>query len=262
MVTVSRSPVIFGSSNAALGHAPNSVPALRAALSTGVDGLVIDVEMTRDGVLVACDDRLVRASSPWLHATREATWDQLSSVEVGLGGGEDRTPVSALEDVLEEFAGWCDMVLRLPLFVHEESPQRAQMMADRLGEALAWVHDGVWIVSEGLPLLGMVSDVAEVSTIYRCLEPQFSWDLAELDGESVSAVALAASSLRPSDRIAADAAGVGIFAMDCDTPAAVARALEADPDGFVTERPAWLRAWLGRNPRRGAWMSAPKPQIH
>ncbi len=261
MVTAARSPVIFGSSNASHRYAPNSVPALRATLSTGVDGLVVDVEMTRDGVLVACDDRLLRASCPSLHAAREASWPQLSSVEFGLGTGDDRTPVSALEDVLEEFAGWCDIVLRPPLFIQEEAPRRAQLMAERLGEALAWVHDGVWVISESLPMLGMVAGAADVSTIYRCLEPQLPWG-AEIDSELVSAVAVAAPSLRPSDRVAADAAGVGIFALDCDTPGAVARAQDADPDGFVTERPAWLRAWLGRNRGRGASVGAVKPQIH
>ena len=42
---------MFAASNATPGQVPNSLSALRATLGLGVDGLVIDAEMTRDGVL-------------------------------------------------------------------------------------------------------------------------------------------------------------------------------------------------------------------
>lgn len=255
-------PAIFGSSSAAIGHPPNTLPALRATLESAVDGLVVDIDLSRDGVLVACDDRLVRASCPGVHAVRELAWAELSALGLGLGGAQARTPLSKLDDVLEEFAGWCDIIVRLPLFVHDDTPERAHRIAEHLSEGLEWVDGGVWVMSESVQMLELVRVERDIPTIYRCLEPHLPWELADLEAADVVAVALAASSLRAADREVADSLRVELFAAECDTPAAAAHACEAEVDGLITERPAWLRAWLERNAAIGPWTGGPKPRLH
>ena len=72
-------PKVFGYQCGADAHVPNTLPALRSALLTGANALVVDVELTRDGVLVVCDDRLLRATSARFHGTREVKVSPLAA---------------------------------------------------------------------------------------------------------------------------------------------------------------------------------------
>ncbi len=256
-------PKVFGYQCGSDAHVPNTLPALRSALLTGADALVVDVELTRDEVLVVCDDRLLRATSARFHGTREATWQQLSTHDgwVGFAPSHPRVPIPRLDTVLEEFETRCEIVLCVPLFVEDEAPRRAAALATALANTLAWTEAHVSVASDSLAFLdrlGRLDD--EIRRVYRTLGPASGWPQLGLRAAGIESVAVQASQVGPADRDAADEAELRLLAFDCQTPGAAERALAARVDGVATERPAWLSAWLGHRPRDPAVhppMSAP-----
>ena len=78
-------------------HPENSLAAVDAALSTGADGVEVDVRMTADGVAVCChDDDLTRVTGTAL-SVRRSTWAQLQQVRL-----RDGSRLPLLGEVLEQ----------------------------------------------------------------------------------------------------------------------------------------------------------------
>lgn len=242
-------PKVFGYQCGADAHVPNTLPALRSALQTGADALVVDVELTRDGVLVVCDDRLLRATSARFHGTREVTWDQLAAHDgwVGFAPSHPRVPIPRLDGLLAELEHRCELVLSVPMFVEDESLRRATALATALVNVLAWTDADVSVASESLRFLDRLAGLDdEIRRIYRTLGPAAAWPELRLRAFGIEGVGVRASAVNPGDRDAADNADLRLFAFDCQTPAAAERAVAAGVDAVVTERPVWLADWLRR----------------
>ena len=257
-------PKVFGYQCGSDTHVPNTLPALRSALMTGADALVVDVELTRDGVLVVCDDRLLRATSARFHGTREATWAQLSTHDgwVGFAPSHPRVPIPRLETVLEEFEGRCELVLSVPMFVEDEAPQRAAALATALVNVLAWTDAEVSVASDSLRFLDRLARLDdEIRRVYRSLGPASSWPHLGVRDFGVESVGVQAGQVTPADRDAADDADLRLLAFDCQTPGAAERATAARVDAIATERPAWLSAWLLERFGPSVRTAAPSPSL-
>ena len=88
----------------------NTFAAFEHALEIGVDGLEVDIQLTRDGKLVIRHDDLI-AHKGDLRYVRELTFDELQAIDLGCG---ERMP--SVEAFLDRFHGRCPLVLDIKAF--------------------------------------------------------------------------------------------------------------------------------------------------
>ena len=85
-------PLIWGHRGAS-GHAPeNTLPAFQMAADMGADGVELDVQLTRDGVLAVCHDETIDRTSSGAGWLKDFTFDELRSLDFSNGN-------AAYEDV-------------------------------------------------------------------------------------------------------------------------------------------------------------------
>lgn len=95
----------------ACAQAPeNSFAAYERALEIGVDGLEVDIQLTRDGKLVIRHDDLILLNGDWRYI-RELTFDELQTIDLGNG---ERMP--SVELFLDRFHNRCPLVLDIKAF--------------------------------------------------------------------------------------------------------------------------------------------------
>jgi glycerophosphoryl diester phosphodiesterase len=250
IVQPGRPPRVLGYRGDGFGGVPNTIPALESVLEAGAEGIVVDAEVTRDGVLVACEDRLLRASSSSFRGVGEATYAQLQALDSGVGFSplHQRTPIPRLDQVLATFGRRCEVWLRPPLIL---DARRGDDIAGAIGE-LARDRD-VTILSEDFALLENLHELGgRLRRIYQPLDPDFQLDRNHRVLRSVDGLAFPASQLSPDQSADARTHGKIVVALDCDTPNAAVRALRGGVDVAITERPAWLRDWLAYTRQRSA----------
>jgi glycerophosphoryl diester phosphodiesterase len=247
---------ILGYRSSAWAYPPNTLPALRAALDEGADGLAVDVELTKDGVLVACEDRLLRAVSEAFRGTRDATYAQLAMLDAGVGFSplHHRAPIPTIEGVLAAFASRCELVFLMPDDADEE-------LAEALGQALSGGPGSLGVVSESVRLLSLVHrNAPKVRRILRVLDPWADNDVIIGMQRDIDGVAAPIRQITPDFALELAAAGVELVAEECETPTVTKRALHLAVDCVLTERPRWLRNCaqeqqrvVSRYPRPYAW---------
>ena len=91
----------------AAGHAPeNTIAAIRAGISLGVDFVELDVQRTRDGRLVLMHDETLDRTTSGLGSLSQMTWDELQSLDAGDG---ERIP--SVEAALGTASGRAGVIL-------------------------------------------------------------------------------------------------------------------------------------------------------
>ncbi len=87
----------------ASGHAPeNTLPAFRLAAEMGADGVELDVQLTRDGVLVVCHDETVDRTSDAKGSIRNLTLAELKKMDFCYGNmAWEGTRIPTLEETLD-----------------------------------------------------------------------------------------------------------------------------------------------------------------
>lgn len=105
---------IYAHRGASAERPENTLPAFRRALDVGADALELDLQVTRDGVLVVSHDADGRRMCGVPRRLADVTWDEARHWDAGAGfrgpdggapfaGGEVRLPT--FEEVVVEFAG-------------------------------------------------------------------------------------------------------------------------------------------------------------
>jgi glycerophosphoryl diester phosphodiesterase len=93
----------------AAGHAPeNTLAAVRAGLSLGVDFIELDIQSTRDGNLVVIHDHSVDRTTNGTGLVCDHTWDELQSLDAGRGES-----IPSLEDALASIDGHAGAMLEI-----------------------------------------------------------------------------------------------------------------------------------------------------
>ena len=100
----------------------NTVPAFRAAVEHGADGVEFDVQMSADGVLVICHNFTVDATSNGTGRIDELTFEELRALDFGSWFSAEfaGTQIPTLEEVL-------DCVKDMEILNVEIKPARKQM---------------------------------------------------------------------------------------------------------------------------------------
>src|SRR5690606_25205482 len=220
-------PRIYSYQGASWSLPPNTIEAFEEALVQGAEGLVVDVSLTRDGIPIAGNDRLVRALALGPRRVDQLDWSTLQQADLAqVFGGPRPLHIPRLADVLTTFARRTSVVLRVfkrPTAVH---------VVDALAR-LAVPLDGIALMSGSLRTLERIElpvrrYLAAPSTRLRSTE--------HIDGLAWPSLALPslALPLRSARRLR-------ILGLDCDSSASASTALDFGCDIVLTERPAWLR---------------------
>ena len=216
-------PLVLGLRGTTGVHAPNTPQALSAALAEGAEGIVVDVDVTSDGVAVACDDRWLRAFGGGL--TRVASVTAQALGELG---------VMTVAEVMARFAARGIV----GLWVHPHADARTA--DDRFGIVGAAL-DGAnaWVIGSDVDALARLG----------VTRPNVRCFLRDPRPEAGALVAGVGGLCRPVRLGPPPAWTRGpdtlVLGTDCDTPAALRRALAGGFDALVSERPGWLSVRIG-----------------
>ena len=241
----------------------HTLAAYEQAVAEGADALECDVRLTRDGVLVCLHDRRLERTSSGAGPLSTKTLADLSGLDFGswhaVGTDEEglRTPdrrrVLTLERLLQLVLDADDAVA---LHVETKHPTRSGASVERALAALLASY-GVDRPSRGEParvtvmsfsLVALARAATLVPALPRLLlvERVPRWLAGGRLPPSVDGVGLGLAGLRADPgypaRVRARARGGRVHVWTVNEPGDVARALEADVDAVITDRPAQVRA--------------------
>ena len=98
-------PLIWGHRGAS-GHAPeNTLPAFQMAADMGADGVELDVQETKDGVLVVCHDETVDRTSNGAGWVKDFTFEEIRKLDFSGGNAAyEGLKIPSMEEVLDLLA--------------------------------------------------------------------------------------------------------------------------------------------------------------
>lgn len=102
-----KRPFIWAHRGASALAPENTMAAFSAALDCGVDGIELDVHLTRDGVPVVIHDETLERTTNGSGRVNMMNWNVIRQFDAGswFPGDYQGETIPALEQVLEEFAG-------------------------------------------------------------------------------------------------------------------------------------------------------------
>ena len=101
-MNTSNHPLIWGHRGAS-GYAPeNTLPAFQMAADMGADGVELDIQMTKDGVIVVCHDETIDRTSTGKGWLKDYTFDELRRLDFSNGNAAyEGTKIPTMEEVLD-----------------------------------------------------------------------------------------------------------------------------------------------------------------
>ena len=98
-------PLIWGHRGAS-GHAPeNTLPAFKMAADMGADGIELDIQQTRDGVIVVCHDETIDRTSSGAGWLRDFTFEGLRKLDFSNGNAAyEGVQIPSMEEVFDLLA--------------------------------------------------------------------------------------------------------------------------------------------------------------
>ncbi|MCR5774144.1 MAG: glycerophosphodiester phosphodiesterase [Lachnospiraceae bacterium] len=97
-----KHPLIWGHRGAS-GYAPeNTLPAFKLAADMGADGIELDIQQTKDGVIVVCHDETVNRTSDGVGWIKDLTFDELRKLDFSNGDqAYEGVRIPAIEEVFD-----------------------------------------------------------------------------------------------------------------------------------------------------------------
>ena len=98
-------PLIWAHRGAS-GHAPeNTLPAFQMAADMGADGVELDIQMTKDGVIVVCHDETIDRTSSGCGWLKDYTFDELRRLDFSAGNAAyEGVQIPSMEEVFDLLA--------------------------------------------------------------------------------------------------------------------------------------------------------------
>lgn len=98
-------PLIWGHRGAS-GHAPeNTLPAFKLAADMGADGVELDIQQTKDGVIVICHDETIDRTSNGAGWLKDFTFDELRALDFSNGNAAyEGVKIPTMEEVFDLLA--------------------------------------------------------------------------------------------------------------------------------------------------------------
>lgn len=130
-------PLIWGHRGAS-GHAPeNTLPAFQMAADMGADGVELDIQQTRDGVIVVCHDETVDRTSNGVGWLKDYTFDQIRRLDFSNGNAAyEGVKIPTMEEVFDLLAPTgltINIELKTGIVFYEQIEEKILELAKRKG---------------------------------------------------------------------------------------------------------------------------------
>jgi glycerophosphoryl diester phosphodiesterase len=239
---VSTGPKVYGHRGIPAYAPENTMAGFRQALEVGVDGLEIDVHLTKDGVVVVCHDASVDRTTDGTGLIRDYTYEELRKLDAGSWMSEkyrgERIP--RLDEVLELLQGtqvWLNIELKYGVGLEEKVNDlvRSYKMEKRVIIS-SFDHYRLVRMSEIAP--DLPTGILYQGALYR------PWEYAKMVG--AAALHPYFHTLTPDVAAGAKQAGIMINAWTVNEPEDIRYMLELGVDGIITNRADLVLEILGR----------------
>ena len=218
----------------AAGHAPeNTIAAIHAGISLGVDFVEMDVQRTRDGRLVVMHDALVDRTTDGTGLVSEMSWDELRLLDAGDGEG-----VPSVEAALAAADGRAGVMLEVKMLGIGPELYRAVQAAGFSGAVVyaSFLHAEILAIRRIDPLaktLALIEGVPLSGTAFarEAGATLVGMALDSASGEFVSAL---------------HDAGLEVWVYTVNEPRLIERAIALGVDGVISDFPERVaRVWRG-----------------
>ena len=260
--SVVPSPLVFAHRGGAALGPENTFAAFDRAVALGVDGLELDVRLSRDGEVVVHHDRTLRRTAGRPDAVARLTAGELATVDVGrhfpgVSSGPPATGVPRLRDVLARYPS---LLLIVELKVNDARLARAVVEDVAAADAVDRVCVGGF---QGGVLRAVRATDPRVATSAGREEVRWllyrSWigwtpRRAAYCALQVPEMAGRTRVVSPRFLALAHRAGLTVHVWTVDRPDDVTRLAAMGVDGIITDRPDVALSVLGRSrvPGEGA----------
>ena len=211
----------------------NTVAAIREAIEVGAQYAEIDVQTSKDGVIVVTHDSDFSRLAGVARDVRDLTWEEIQAIPVGGHAApefqDERTPT--LDAVLETARGRIRLNIELKYY-GDDQPNLAARVIDAL--RAAGMADQVIIQSlDYAPL-------QEVRRLAPDIPVGYLFSVNARDPERLEVDFLSVASGRVDGRFLADAHGRGrqVHVWTVDKPADMERIIDLEVDNLITNQPA------------------------
>ena len=237
-------PIVIARGGASAEAPEHTIAAFEAALAEGADALALRVRMSKDGHPVVFGDATLERTSDGRGPVASLTVRELKRLDAGgwKGARFGGQRIQTLQEVLERFRDRTRFWIELPDDTAAGSGVEERVVSTlEIYEAV----DSSLVQSADRDALGRV----------RALNPAVAlgvlWRAGTLAAAlpapgSAEALCPAVEMLREADREKIRAAGLGCYVWTVNEPALADRLVGWCVDGILTDRPALVRARVGR----------------
>jgi glycerophosphoryl diester phosphodiesterase len=209
----------------AAGHAPeNTIAAIRAGISLGVDYVELDVQRTRDGRLVVLHDKLVDRTTNGTGPISGMTWEKLQLLDAG--GGE-RVP--CVEAALAAASGLAGMILEVKTPGIGPELYHAVQASTFLGPVIyaSFLHAEILAIRR-------IDPQARTMALMECVPVSGAAFAREANA---TLVGLALDFATPEFVTALHDAGLEVLLYTVNEPRMIADAIDLGADGVISDYP-------------------------
>ncbi len=133
----SNHPLIWGHRGAS-GYAPeNTLPAFKLAADMGADGIELDIQETKDGVIVVCHDETVDRTSSGAGWIKDYTFEELRKLDFSnKNAAYEGTKIPSMEEVFELLGPTgltINIELKTGIVFYEKIEEKILDMAKQMG---------------------------------------------------------------------------------------------------------------------------------
>ncbi len=225
----------------------NTMSAFKTALEFGVDGLELDVHLSRDGEVVVCHDERVDRTTDGHGFIKDLTWPELRELDAGswfdLRFSKERIP--KLQEVLKFVAGihlLLNIELKTDIFRYPGIEKKVIRMVKNHGLMKQCIISSFYHYS--LINISTIAPEMRTGILYEAglYKP---WDYALLFG--AAALHPPCDSLTPETVAQAKLKGLTVNTWTVDELPEIEKAWKAQVDGIITNRPDRVKAFIEKN---------------
>ncbi|MFQ5509317.1 MAG: glycerophosphodiester phosphodiesterase [Leptospirillia bacterium] len=232
----------------------NTATAFDAACSLPVDGLELDLQLSRDGVVMVYHDRTLKKLGLPRRRVSGLSHAELSKLDAG-GWFDHRFSgerLLTLDQVLDRYAGQIPLMLEVKLRGGIRSEKNHRLLIHAVVRTLIArrLTDKVHLLSFGLHLLEVAQALAPNLRCVWNLEKPPKWDtLLRSQVAGLAAVCVNARAMTPDFVRACHDLGTPVLTFTINRAEQAAAAIASGADGLISDRPGWLLGYLDERER-------------
>jgi len=244
-----RGPMLFAHRGFSAEYPENTAVAFQAAIDLVIDGCECDVHLSSDGVPFLLHDDNLRRTTGVDRPASDLTWAELEQLDAGTSkdarfAGEK---LPTLAQALAMHRGRACLVIEIKAHGDPATVAAATVEAITAGDALGWctaISFGLSYLVEvkrrdaRVPCLWLLGAIPETTAERLALLTEAV--AAGLQGFSVLHTSLDAAFVRQAHRL-----GLAVWCWTVNDDDGARRAVEIGVDGICSDRPDWLRWFVG-----------------